>query len=147
MKREAEAPSLYKDVIREVGAPNKTVIDNAKVLTGLKWRSINRRYNVEPCLSVPHNQHKTTPKNVEVTSNLTFYVSFTKLMLLLYYTGVMQAALLKKFIVYWLKDKLDGKCDFEMIMGETPGISFFSFVGSNQYAITFHLHLFHMKIC
>ena len=33
MKREADAPSAYEDMIRNIGAPNKTVTDNAKVLT------------------------------------------------------------------------------------------------------------------
>ena len=37
MKREAEAPTAYKDIVREVGAPNKMLTDNAKVLTSIKW--------------------------------------------------------------------------------------------------------------
>ena len=36
MKREAEAPGAYKDIICEVGAPNKKVTDNTKVLTSTK---------------------------------------------------------------------------------------------------------------
>ena len=58
IKRDDEAPGVYKDVIYEVGAPNKAVTDNAKVLTGSKWLSINRRGCIELGLSVPHNQHQ-----------------------------------------------------------------------------------------
>ena len=32
MKREAEPPAVYEDTIHEVGAPDKMVTDNAKVL-------------------------------------------------------------------------------------------------------------------
>ena len=34
MRRESQAPGMYKDIIREYGAPNKMVTDNAKVCTG-----------------------------------------------------------------------------------------------------------------
>ena len=44
MRHEAEAPTAYEDVIRTVGAPNKTVTDNAKVLTGIKWNTINKKF-------------------------------------------------------------------------------------------------------
>jgi len=58
MRREAQAPEAYKDLIREHGAPNRTVTDNAKVLTGHKWTSINRRYCIESGFTVPHHQHQ-----------------------------------------------------------------------------------------
>ena len=63
MRREAEAPGAYEDFIREIGAPNKTVTDNAKVLTGNRWVSINRRYCIESGLSVPHHQHQNYAEN------------------------------------------------------------------------------------
>ena len=36
MRREANTPEKYEDVIRSIGAPDKTVIDNARFLTGQK---------------------------------------------------------------------------------------------------------------
>ena len=36
MRREASAPEAYEDLIRSIGAPNKTITDNARVLTGTK---------------------------------------------------------------------------------------------------------------
>ncbi len=62
MRREANAPEAYEDTIRTIGAPNKTVTDNAKVLTGHKWTSINRKYCIESGLTVPHHQHQNTLK-------------------------------------------------------------------------------------
>ena len=31
MRKESQAPETYEDVIRSIGAPNRTVIDNAKM--------------------------------------------------------------------------------------------------------------------
>ena len=58
MKREAQAPEMYEDIIRQYGAPNKCVTDNAKVCLGKRWTSINRRFCIETGLSVPHHQHQ-----------------------------------------------------------------------------------------
>ena len=58
MKREAEAPEQYEDIIRTYGAPNKCVTDNAKVCTGKRWTAINRKFCIETGLSVPHHQHQ-----------------------------------------------------------------------------------------
>ena len=41
MTREVNDPEAYEDVIRSVGAPNKTVTYNTAILTGLIWTSIN----------------------------------------------------------------------------------------------------------
>ena len=58
MRHEAMAPEAYTDVIREHGVPNKTVTDNAQVLTGTRWTTINRKYCIETGLTVPHHQHQ-----------------------------------------------------------------------------------------
>ena len=34
MQKEANAPAAYEDLVREVGAPNRMITDNAKVMTG-----------------------------------------------------------------------------------------------------------------
>ena len=54
MRREANAPEAYQDVIRFIGAPNKTVTYNTKVSTGVRWNNINRQYCIETGLTVPH---------------------------------------------------------------------------------------------
>ena len=53
MCREANAPKSYQDIIRFIGAPSKMVIDNAKVLTGVRWTNINGQYCIETGLAVP----------------------------------------------------------------------------------------------
>ena len=58
MRREANAPEKYLDVIRSIGAPNKTVTDNAKVLTGHRWTTVNQQYFIETRLTVPHHQRQ-----------------------------------------------------------------------------------------
>ena len=58
MKRESQAPDAYLDIIRNIGAPNRTVTDNAKVCTGTRWTNINREYCIESGLTIPHHQNQ-----------------------------------------------------------------------------------------
>ena len=58
MRREAQAPEMYEEIIREHGALNKTVTDNATVCTYKRWTNINRRFYIETGLSIPHQQHQ-----------------------------------------------------------------------------------------
>ena len=58
MRRESQAPEAYEDVIRFIGAPKKTITDNAKTLTGSRWTNINRKYCIKTGLTVPHHQHQ-----------------------------------------------------------------------------------------
>ena len=57
MKREENVPEAYEDVIRSVSKPNKTVTDNAAVLIGIRWTSINCIYFIETGLTIHHHQH------------------------------------------------------------------------------------------
>ena len=47
MRRESQAPEAYEDVIRGIGAPNRTVTDNAQVCKSTRWVTINRRFCIE----------------------------------------------------------------------------------------------------
>ena len=58
MRRESQAPEMYEDIIREYGASNKTVTDNAKVCIDKWWTPINRMFCIETGLSVSHHQHQ-----------------------------------------------------------------------------------------
>ena len=58
MKWEANAPEAYEDMIRSVGAPNKTVADSSVILAGLRWTSINRKHCIETGLTIPHHHHQ-----------------------------------------------------------------------------------------
>ena len=127
MKREANAPEAYEDVIREFGAPNKTVTDNAQVLTGTKWTSINRRYCIESGYTVPHHQHQ----NFSEGEGGNFKFAILKLMHntphapLSYWCYAAQ--FLDKVRRCLSKSSLDGRCGNEALNGETPDISIFRF--------------------
>ena len=58
MKRESEAPDKYQDILRTIGAPNRTVTDNAKVCTGQRWTKLNRDYCIATGLTIPHHQNQ-----------------------------------------------------------------------------------------
>ena len=88
MQREANNPESYKDVIRSVGAPNKTVANNATVLTGIKRTSISFRYCIETGLEIPHHQHQNYAEGIDGCFRLTvikpLYHSFTTIILVLF---------------------------------------------------------------
>ena len=52
------APDAYLGVICEHGALNKTITDNAHLLTRTRWTDINRQYYIATGLTVPHHQHQ-----------------------------------------------------------------------------------------
>lgn len=58
VSRESQAPEKYEDIIRHIGAANKTVTDNARICTGKRWTSVNRKYCIDTDLSVPYHQHQ-----------------------------------------------------------------------------------------
>ena len=127
MKREACAPTAYEDLIRSIGAPNKTVTDNASVLTGVTWTNINRKYCIETGLTVPHHQHQNYSEGVG--GNFKFAV-----LKLLHNTPhaplsywCYAANFLDKTRRFLSQPKLGGKSGFEMIKGETGDISIFRF--------------------
>ena len=55
MRRKANTSDTYQDVISFIGAPNNTVTDNAKLLAGVKWINVNRKYYIETSLTPPHH--------------------------------------------------------------------------------------------
>jgi len=127
MRREAQAPKAYEDLICEHGAPNRTVTDNAKVLTGHKWTSINRRYCIESGFTVPHHQHQ----NYSEGEGGNFKFAMLKLMHNTKHAPLsywcFAANFLDKVCRFLSKQSLDGRCRSEMINGDTPDISIFRF--------------------
>ena len=64
MRREANAPESCEDTIRTIGSPNKSVTNNVRVLTGARWKSINRKYCIESGVTVIHHQHQNYSEGV-----------------------------------------------------------------------------------
>jgi len=127
MKREADAPNAYEDMIRNIGAPNKTVTDNAKVLTGVRRNTINRKYCIAIGIIVPNHQHQNYCEGI--------CGNFKHALLKLYHNTLhaplkywyYAASFLDKTRRYLSKNTLNGRCGYEMISGETAGISIFRF--------------------
>ena len=121
------APEAYLDVIREYGAPNKPVTDNAQVLTGNRWTNITRQHCIATGLTIPHHQHQNYCE--EQGGNFKF-----ALQKLLHNTShapitywCYAATFLDKARRFLSKASLDGRCGNEVISGETRDISIFRF--------------------
>lgn len=127
MRREANAPAAYEDFIRTVGAPNKTVTDNAQVLSGVKWTNINRKYCIETGLTVPHHQHQNYSEGVGGNFKFAILKLFhnTPHATLPYWCFA--ASFLDKTHRFISQSTLDGRCGYEMIKGKTGDISIFRF--------------------
>ena len=127
LMREAHTPLAYEDLVCEVGAPNRMITDNPKVMTGSVWKGISCRYCIEGGLTVPHHQHQNYAENCVGNFKLA-------LLRLLHNTPhaplsywCYAAKFLDKIWQYWSKKKLNGKCGWEMIYRQTPDISHFCF--------------------
>ena len=117
MKREAQAPEMYEDIIRQYGAPNKCVTDNAKVCKGKRWTSINRWFCIETGLSVPHHQHQNYAEGEG--GNLKF-----RLLKLFHHTPhapiqywCYGLEFLDQVGCYLSKPSLNGRCSSEKVFG------------------------------
>lgn len=58
MRKESQGPSRLQDLIRDVGAARAIVTDNAKMMTGTKWKSILRANCIEGHTSEAYHQNQ-----------------------------------------------------------------------------------------
>ena len=58
MHRKVNAPEAYDNVIRTIGAPNKTVTDNAMVIISKIWTSVNPKYCIGIGLIVSYHRQQ-----------------------------------------------------------------------------------------
>ena len=58
MRREASTPEVYKYRIIAVDTSNRTLTNNASVLTGIKWINFNYRYCIATGIIIPKYQHQ-----------------------------------------------------------------------------------------
>ena len=127
MKQEENEPEAYEDLIRSFVAPNKYVINNAQALTGETWTSINRRYCVDTCLTVPHHQHQNYCEGVGGN----FKLAFTKLLHNTPHTPLsywcFAANCMDKKRRFLSEPSIDGRCGYDLIKVETEDISIFKF--------------------
>ena len=127
MRRESQAPEAYEDVIRGIGAPNRTVTDNAQVCKSTKWVTINRRFCIETGLTVPHHQHQ----NYAEREGGVFKFKILKLFHNTPHAQIQYWCYAAEFLdqvgAYLSSKKLNGRCPKEKLLGHTPDISIFRF--------------------
>ena len=127
LRKESQAPEAYEDVIRSIGAPNKTVTDNAKVCKSSKWVTINRRFCIETGLTVPHHQHQ----NYSEREGGAFKFRILKLFHNTPHAPIQYWCYAAEFLdqvgSYLSKETLKGRCAQEKLLGHTPDISKFRF--------------------
>ena len=127
MRRESQAPEAYEDVIRNVGAPNRTVTDNARVCKSTRWITINRRFCIETGLTVPYHQHQNYAEREGGIFKFRILKLFhnTPHAPLEYWCYA--AEFLDQVGSYLSSEKLKGRSPREKILGHTPDISIFRF--------------------
>ena len=127
MKREANSPEAYEDVIRSVVASNKTVTNNDQILTSIVWININFGYCIDTCLTVLYHQHQNYCEGVG--GNLTFVV--IKLFHNNPFSPLSYRCCAVSFLdntrIFLSKSSTDERCGHELIKGKTGDISIFIF--------------------
>jgi hypothetical protein len=58
IRKESESHGAYQDMVREVGAPNILLTDNAQTQVGKKWRKMSQDNVTRQVKTVPHNQNQ-----------------------------------------------------------------------------------------
>ena len=127
MKREKEAVEKYEDTIIEHGAPTMTVTDNARVMTGRAWKTVNRKYCIRTGYTVPYQQQQNYAEN----RGGNFKFAVCKLMHLTPHAPreywCYAASFLDKVRRILSKPGLNGKSATERVHGYTVDISRFRF--------------------
>ena len=127
LRKESQAPEAYEDVIRSIGAPNRTVTDNARVCNSTKWVTINRRFSIETGLTVPHHQHQNYSEREGGVFKFRILNLFHNTPHAPIEYWCYAAEFLDQVGSYISKETLKGRCPQEKLLGNTPDISKFRF--------------------
>ena len=119
IKREANTPEAYEDVIRSVGAPKKTITGNAAVITGLQWTSINRRYCIETGLTISHYQHQKYAEDIGACFKLSVIKLFHNTHHAPFVYWCFAASFPDKTRGFLSKSSLNGRIGYQLIKKET----------------------------
>ena len=126
IKREAHSHGAYQDFVREVGAPNLLLTDNARTETGKRWTKTSRNNITKQIATAPYNQQQNQAERK--IGNLKSRVLVT----------LRKANAPIEFWCYclvWIADclnhtaqqHLDWRTPTELLNGQTPDISVFRF--------------------
>ncbi len=127
MQREANAHSAYQDFIREVGAPNQLLSDNAWTLTQKKFTWTSRQYAIQQLHTTPHNpQQNTAERKLAVVKGRVVLTLRLLNAPLVFWCYCMQWVL--DCLNHTALRKLGWRTPFEKMFGNTPDISMFRYV-------------------
>ena len=126
MRKESHSHGAYQDFVRDVGAPNHLLTDNAKTETGKKWTQTSRANATRQTATVPHNQNQNQAERKirDVKNRVMLTLRYANAPLVFWCYCLM-------FIVDCLNHTahrgLGWRTPKERIDGETPDISVFRF--------------------
>ena len=128
MKREKEAVEKYEDTIIKFSAPTKTVTNNAHVMTGKVWRTVNHKYCIQTGFTVPYQQQQ----NYAESRGGNFKFAVCKLVMHMIPHSPIEywcfaASFLDKVRRVLSKPKLNGASPMQQVYGSTVDISKYRF--------------------
>ena len=126
MRKERESHGAYQDLIREVGAPNLLLTDNAQTETGKKWTKTSRDNATRQVKTVPHNQNQNNAErkiqDVKRRTILTLRYAAAPLVFWCYCMSLVIDCL-----NHSAQKELEYRTAMEKMFGHTPDISMFRF--------------------
>ena len=126
MRREAHSHGAYQDFVREVGAPNLLLTDNARTETGKKWTKTSRDNITKQVAIAPHNQNQNQAERKVRDLKARVLVTLRKANAPIQFWC---------YCLLWIADclnhtaqqQLQWKTPMEVLHGTTPDISVFRF--------------------
>ncbi len=126
MRREAHSHGAYQDFVREVGAPNVLLTDNAQTQVGAKWTKTSRENITRQIATAPYNQNQNqAERKIKDVKN--------RVLLVLRHSKA--PAVFWCYCLRWVVDcmnhsavtSLDWRTPIEVLDGHKPDISVFRF--------------------
>lgn len=126
MRREAHSHGAYQDFVRDIGAPNLLLTDNAQTQVGQKWTKTSRDNVTKQIATVPHNQQQNQAERK---------IRDAKTRVLLALRKANAPVTFWCYCLQWIVDclnhtahkQLDWRTPKELLDGDTPDISMFRF--------------------
>jgi hypothetical protein len=126
MRKESESHGAYQDLVRDVGAPNLILTDNAQTEIGKKWTKTSRDNATRQIKTAPHNQNQNNAeRKIQDVKHRTIMTLRYAAAPLVFWCYCMH------FIVDCLnhsaQKELGYRTCMEKMFGHTPDISMFRF--------------------
>ena len=127
MRRKSQCTSRFLDLIREVGAPNAMVTDNAREMTGEDWINICRQFCIESHSTEAYhpNQNLAERRGGDLKTAVIKLFHHTPHAPLSYWCYALEYLSLVRSCL--ARSMLDNRSPQEILYGETVDISRFRF--------------------